>query len=217
MYGISDTATPIKLLDLVEVIKEVDNKGMVPFSITQITKFATNKSSFPKFVLEGYANNGGETSFAKISQLNGSLNISYAKAVNRHRVEEGLAADFVPKATNTYDTITKAVKSKGVAPNLSYYLFYYPNFVSPDFESVVFGRDPETQKMKLINLEDPEIKAILKPERPEKVGRQGVEDEVVVRTLSFSSIAAIRLNKVDYVISDLDPVRAEIFEAIFAK
>lgn len=214
MYGISDNATQITRQELVELFISLDNKGMVPFSVTQITQFKTNKNDLPKFFLEGYAN-GGDTAMAKIAQVNGSINMSYAAKVNRERIKEGLEPDFVPTSRNVYDTVTKAVKTKGVAPDLIYYLFYFPNFVAPDFERRVYRLDEKSRDMVVVDLEAPEIKAILPAERPEGSGRQGLENEVAVRNLTFSSIAAVKINKVDYIVSDLDRYRSEIFNAAF--
>lgn len=215
MFGISKTAKQISLLDLVKIIEAVDNKGMVPFSLTQITVFKTRKSDHERFILEGYSGKGGETAFAKVAQVNGNLNISYEKAVNRNRVEEGLAADFKPKPTDTYDRQTKAISTKGEFPDLIYYLTYMPRSVAADFESKVYGL--KDGAMYEVNLEDPDIAAILPAERAAGSGRQGTEEsEVQIRTISFSSIAAIRLNKEDFIITDIDAHRKAIFDAAFA-
>jgi hypothetical protein len=69
--------------------------------------------------------------------------------------------------------------------------------------------------MLVVDLEAPEVKAILPAERKEGSGRQGVEEEVVVRNLTIPSIAAVKINKVDYIVSDMDRYRSEIFNAAF--
>ena len=216
MYGISENAVDITSKELVELIIGLDNKGMVPFSVTQITRVRSNKkgNDHPIFNLAGYAD-GGDTCFAKIAQVNGSINMSYTAKVNRERIKEGLEPDFVAKADNKYDTITKAVKSKGTAPDLTYYLFYFPNFVAADFETRVFRLDEESREFVVVDLEDPAIKAIMPPEREPSSGRQELENEVAVRNLTFKSIAAIKINKVDYILSDMDRYRSEIFNAAF--
>lgn len=211
MYGISKDATPITSLELVDVIKDLDNKGMVPFSVTQITAFKTTKSAHPKFELEGYSGKGGITSFAKVSQVNGSINISYAAKVNRERLKEGLEADFVPVARNVYDTITKAVKSKGVAPDLVYYMFYFPNFNAASFDPAIYGMD-ENNAMYLVDRKD--IESII-PVVKGGSGRQELTNEVVVRNLTFKSIAGLKINGNEYIISDLDDIRGTIFDMRF--
>lgn len=213
MYGQGENAQLTSTSDLIEVIRDLDKKGMVPFSVTQITAVKVRDPGTPweQFDLPGYANKGGRTYFAKVSLVSGNLNINYTDKVNRERVSEGMDDSFEAKPDLKYDHETKALrklKSTGAM-----YLFYYPVATAADFETVYVGVKDST----FVIADYEEVIKPLLPAVKESSGRQGLktDDQVIVRNLSFASIAGFRANKQDYIVSDLDPIRADIYDLVF--
>jgi hypothetical protein len=211
-YGIaSDPAkqqyiTRDQLMDLI-INAENMKPGTNFFSLTQITKAATRKAPFPKFVLSGLKD--GSTFFAKVSQVNGMIGADYGSGVNTRREKEGKAADFVPQASQ-YDAVegSKAIQTSGG----NAYFYYTPRNVAADFKPVyVRAIDPAGTEFKVVDRTEVE------PYTSQSAGAgayQGLEKGLEVRKVSVDSIAAINIAGDEYIISDLDPVRKKIWTAV---
>jgi len=208
MYGIDINATKVTQSELVEIIKDLDSRGMVPISITRITKFNTRKpDGFDKFELSGYSGKGGETYFAKVSQAHGNTGIIYEDKVNREREKQGIDTDFEAKKS-LYEFITKSVRRKGD----QHYLIFYP----------LTSKEDTT----LVGLQDGEFKTVLResidqyiPTPSNTSNRQGLAEgsEVKYESISFGSIAAMRVDGVSYIVTDIDEPRRIAFDLTISK
>lgn len=209
MYGIDTNAKEVTQSELVEIIKDLDSKGMVPVSLTRITKFQTRKPvDYSKFELAGYSGKGGETWFSKVSQVNGNIGIVYEDKVNREREKQGLDTGFEAKSTS-YEYVNKSLRKKGD----QHYLVFYPVSSAASFDDVIVGcKDGEFTKVLKESISD-----IIPEKSPTSSSRQGLEQgtEVKYETISLGSIGAIRVNGESYVITDIDLPRQEAFKLAF--
>jgi hypothetical protein len=178
-----------------------------------VTKQTSKKPvGYEKFVLEGYSGKGGETYFSKVSQTNSLIGISYEEKVNREREKEGLKGNFEAKES-PYEFVTSGVRKKGD----QYYLFFFPQSEAKDFDKVLVGIQEGSAYPQVVDVEA--IADWMPPERPaSSSGRQGLSEgnEVKPRTVSFASIAAIKVDGESYVLSDIDHNRLQAFELAFA-
>lgn len=198
---------------LVDIIKntEAAHKGTNFFGVTQITRENTRVAPTPAFTLPGLKTNKGKTYYAKVSQVNGQFGYDYTSAVNRQREREGKAADFQSKPSG-YEPVegSTALQSKGD----QLYARYRPMQVAAGFKPVYVKatQDNPTTSEHFTPVDKTEVQEF-KPPRGDTGSYQGVDTGVEVRTLSLDSIAAITIGGESYTISDLDPVRAAIFQA----
>lgn len=206
-YGLGPNSKPITQSQLVDYLLSLGEKGMTPFSVTQITKQATRKAPYPKFTLPGLKN--GATHFAKVAQVNGNLNFDYEGNVNTQRMKENLPTDF-KKEEGWSKPITKSVHElEG-----QLYLYYRPIASRPAFSPVyVVATDDTANNFKIVPSTDVEMYKAPTPEYT----KQGVEDVIQVRKISVDSIAAIKIEGQEYTISDLDPIRQAIFNLVQPK
>lgn len=207
-YGVtgnSETQRSITQSELADLIKNIEQErpGTNFISVTQITKEQSNKAPYPSFILPGLKN--GKTYFAKATQVNGFIGANYSTLMNRQREKQGLTPDFVAQKS-AYDGVegSQALKEK----DGQLYIQYFPKQVAKKFSPVLVkaktenpqqSNDFETTTRDDIN----QFKGPARPPQPVSVD---------IRTISLASIAAIRINKEEYVISDLDPVRKAIWE-----
>ena len=206
-YGLGPNSKPITQSQLVDFLLSLDEKGMTPFSVTQITKQATRKAPFPKFTLPGLKN--GATHFAKVAQVNGNLNFDYEGNVNTQRMKEELPPDF-KKDEGWSKPITKSVHEL----DGQLYLYYRPIASRPSFSPVyVVASDENADNFKVISSSEVDKYKAPTPEYT----KQGVEDVIQVRKISIDSIAAIKIDGQEYTISDLDPIRRSIFDLVQPK
>jgi hypothetical protein len=208
MYGIDQNAKAVTQDELVEIIKQLDSKGMVPISFTSVTKMTTRKpNGFDKFTLSGYSGKGGETWFTKVKQVNGNIGIVYEEKVNREREKQGLDTDFVAKAS-PYEYVTKGVRKKGD----QHYLAFYPISNAQSFEQVIVGKKGST-----FEVVDKEDIADVIPEYNVSSSRQGLteDNKVDYEIISFGSIAAVRVDGQSYIVTDIDEPRRESFNLAF--
>lgn len=203
-YGLGKGATPITKNQLFDVLKDAEGKGAVPFSITQVTKQASRKAPYPKFTLPGLKK--GDTYFAKISQVNGMTGIDYAANVNTQREKEGLDPNF--KAEKGWGTpITKSIYEL----DGQYYFYYRPMRVRAEFPPVYVVADDEQASS--FTIVDSTIVDEYKPAEY-KSAKQGVEEEIAIRKISFDGIAGIKIGGFEYIVTDLDSIRKKIFDEI---
>ena len=208
MYGIDTNAKKITQSELVDIVRGLESKGMVPISLTRITKFQTRKpADYTKFELAGYSGKGGETWFAKVNQVNGNIGIVYEDKVNREREKQGLDKDFEAKATS-YEYINKSLRKKGD----QYYLVFFPLASAAKFDDVIVGcKNGEFENVLKESISD------IIPDKSYTTSRQGLDEGTEVRyeTISLGSIAAVRLDGVSYIVTDIDKPRQEAFNIAF--
>jgi len=212
MFGIDINAKQVTQDQLAQILVDLDGKGMVPVSFTTVTKFGTRKiAEFEKFELDGYSGKGGQTHFMKVSQSNGNIGINYTAKVNREREKEGLDGDFKAKPS-PYKFVTESVREK----EGRHYLFYYPRNAAADFETVIVGKKAGEAEFGSVDVDDIQHVIPVPKEKPTS-GRQELSEgnEVRPQTVSFGSIAAVKVNGQSYVVSDLDDYRMDAFEIAF--
>lgn len=206
-YGLGPGNTKITKQQLIDIIGELDKKGATPFSVTQITKQASRKAPFPKFTLPGLKH--GDTYFGKVTQVNGILNFDYEGNVNTQRAKENLPTDFKSEQ-GWSNAITRAIHEL----DGQLYLYYRPNFNRPDYTPVyVVSKNNEGTEFEVI----PQSKVNEYKTATPDSQKQGVEEKIIVRKISVDSIAAIKINGIEYAVEDLDPVRSAIFDAVQPK
>lgn len=206
MFGFTTEAKAITQDEAVELFNALDNRGMVPVSVTYCGKYASRKADSEKFTLPGYSGKGGEAYFAKFSQINGNLGLNYEDKVNRQREKEGVTPDFVAEAS-AYDYESKAIRSKGDQK----YLYYFPRFDGDENYYV----KKEGGKFETVEFDD--VSKFVTPRAESASNKQGIEKTVDLKTISLGSIVAFTLDKQAYVISDIDSVRREIIEAVIGE
>lgn len=189
----------------IQLLKEVEaqrGQGTNFFSVTQVTRVQHNKiPNIEVFTLPGLKY--GKTQLAKVTQLNGAYNHDYAGEVNRLRAAEGKPQDFVAKAS-TYNAVegTGALREKDgqlylrIRP-ISTAKSFSPRYiqrVNGAFE--VVNKDAVSQYIPTLNAG----------------AYQGLDQHSAeFRMVSIDSIAAININGREYVITDLDPTRKQIW------
>lgn len=189
---------------LVEVIKkhEAEHPGTTFISLTQVTPERTNKPTDPppRFVLPGLKD--GRTYFAKVTQVGGQAGFNYGANENKAREKAGMEANFVPQASiYTKDEGSKAIARLGD----QLYLYYRPLSLSTTFSPVIVKATKE-------NPSAPEDFEVISREEVIQFKRSYTPTSLTtVRNVSIDSIAAIKVNKVNYAISDLDPLRKSIY------
>jgi ribosome-binding protein aMBF1 (putative translation factor) len=219
-YGIAGQASQQKTItkaQLLDVIgrAEAERPGVNFIGITQVTKENTNKptdtqdprparqkeSLYPMFELSGLTN--GKTYFAKVSQVGGYIGHDYTKEVNRAREKEGMSTDFVAQAPRgNYEQVGDSKAFQRIGDQL--YVYYRPTGISKTFS-------PVTVHATAANPSQPEHFKQIDPATVKQWKSTGQRPMVEVRKVSIDSIAAIKINGQDYVISDLDPVRKAIY------
>jgi hypothetical protein len=209
-YGIGGSSiTKAELIDII-MNTEAAHKGTNFFSVTQITRENTKVAPVPVFVLPGLKTNNGKTYYAKVSQVNGQIGYDYAGAVNRQREREGKETDFTAKPS-TYQEVegSTALQRKGD----QMYMRYRPMQVASEFKPVYVKATAEspTGPNQFTIVDKAEVQQY-KAVSTNAGAYQGLNTGVDVRTLSIDSIAAITIGRQSYVIRDLDPVRAAIYQ-----
>ena len=207
-YGVAGSASAqrsITQAQLVDLIKQVeqDRPGTNFIGVTQITKEQSNKAPYPAFVLSGLKS--GKSYFAKVSQVNGFIGANYSDIMNRRRAEQGMTADFVAQKS-AYEGVEGSVALREKEGQI--YIQYFPKTVAKKFAPVLVKAktdNPSTSAdFEVTTKED--VAQFKGPPRP------AAPVSVTTRTISLASIAAIKINKQEYVITDLDPVRKAIWE-----
>ena len=208
MYGIDINAKQVTRKELAEIIIDLDKKGMVPFSATKIAKHTSRipGNGYEKVELSGYAGKGGQTFFMRVSQSVGNIGISYEDKVNRQRLAEGKTPDFVSK-DSPYEFITTGVRKKGG----EFYLSYNPTASSA--EDHIVGC--KLGELEIADEDVVEEATKRKSTKPLKESRQEVDEKINYKVMSFASIAAIRIDGVSYVLSDIDDLRLDAFQLVF--
>lgn len=206
-YGLGPGSTPISSSDLLKHLISFDEKGTTPFSITQITKQSSRKAPYPKFNMPGLKH--GDTYFGKVAQVNGIINFDYEANVNTQRLKEELPADF-KKEAGWSKPVTKAIHEL----DGQLYLYYRPNFSRPSFTPVyVVATDSSATNFDIVSSSDVDKYKSAAPE----ISKQGVAEVIPVRKISLDSIAAIKIDGQEFIVSDLDPVRKAIFDIVQPK
>lgn len=197
----------INRAELANIIKQLDaarGGGTNFFSVTQVTPARSNKiPNYEPFVMSGLKQ--GKTYLAKVAQVNGVYNQNYQDKVNELRAAEGKPQDFVARAS-IYNAVegTRALVEK----NGQLYLRLKPISNARAFAPQILRKDQNT--FELVNKADVNDYLI----KSDPGAYQGLEQSAEqFRVLSLDSIAAININGRDYVISDLDQMRKDIWKA----
>lgn len=206
-YGIAGSPAEQRTItqeQLVELIKQAEQNhpGTNFIGVTQVTKETTKKPTdeYIPFVLPGLK--GGKTYFAKVTQVNGEIGSNYTTKRNRELENQGKPADFVAQPSK-YSTVENSISLKELEGQL--YIQYFPRSISKDRVPVLV----KAQKPNPTNSEDFVIATT--EEVNQFKGAPPPPQPVIIRVVSVSSIAAIRINKQEYVVSDLDPIRKAIW------
>jgi hypothetical protein len=207
-FGIAPDASAQKSItqeELMQLIKdtETNRPGTNFISVTQVTKEASNKAPYPPFVLPGLKN--GKSYFAKVSQVNGEIGSNYGEKMRRQQTQQGMEADFVAKAS-PYNSVegSPSLREK----DGQYYIQYYPRSVAKKFAPVIVkaNKDKPTSEADFEVTSKADVAQYKGPARPPQ------QVEVTTRVVSLASIAAAKINKQEYVITDIDPIRKAIWE-----
>jgi len=195
---------------LIDVIgqAEAERPGVTFIGITQVTKENTKKPVadpstpsrgqapiYPVFELPGLLK--PKTYFAKVSQIGGHIGHDYEGNVQKATGDTSFTSGgFKSGMTRTGDSKAVVEKQDG------YYLYYKPTRIAKSFDPVIVHQDSAGGFQ---SIDRQTVSQWKSPPRPSPGG-------VVVRTVSFNSIVAISINGKQYIIDDLDPVRAAIYK-----
>jgi hypothetical protein len=198
------TITRAALVDLIKQLNAARGDGTNFFSVTQVTRAGSNKiPNYEPFVMSGLKQ--GKTYLAKVAQVNGIYNHNYQDKVNELRAAEGKPQDFVARAS-IYNAVegTRALVEK----NGQLYLRLKPISNARAFAPQILRKVQNTfEPVSKADVSDYLIKS-------NPGAYQGLEQSAEqFRILSLDSIAAININGRDYVISDLDQMRKDIWRA----
>ncbi len=198
------TITRAELVNLIKLLDAGRNGGTNFFSVTQVTPARSNKiPNFAPFVMSGLKQ--GKTYLAKVAQVNGIYNQDYQGKVNQLRAAEGKPQDFVARASS-YNAVegTHALGEK----NGQLYLRLKPLSNARAFAPQILRKNSDA--FEAVNKADVENYLI----KSNPGAYQGLEQSAEqFRMLSLDGIAAININGKDYVISDLDQMRKDIWKA----
>lgn len=199
VYGIGLGAKKISINELIELIKKDDkeNPDSTFISFTAIVdtnalkKDRETKEPNPYF------------SIYKVTQTYGWLRTNYEDNVNLQRKREGKEPDF--KAEESKTIKERISKSIGITTQGNIVLIYRPAYKKePIYVGIKNGN------FEILDYE--KIKNFLKiPSIPEK---QGLEKPVEFLTYKFINIVGFKINKQEYLISDIDNIRKKIFELV---
>lgn len=206
-YGVSkDQALQksVTIDELVELIRQLENsrKGTNFISVTQITKEQSNKAPFPRFLLPGLKD--GRTYFAKVSLVNGEIGTGYKQKRENLMAKQGTPGTFVPQKS-IYDSVDGSDVLRIKDDQL--YIQYYPRQIAKAFKPVIVKANKENPS------QPGDFDIISRDEISQYKGPQREYPPVEVRIMSLDSIAAIKINKAEYINSELDPVRKAIWQA----
>jgi hypothetical protein len=198
------TITRAELIDLIKQLDAARGGGTNFFSVTQVTPARSNKiPNYEPFVMSGLKQ--GKTYIAKVAQVNGIYNQDYQGKVNQLRAAEGKPQDFVARASS-YNAVegTRALGEKGG----QLYLRLKPISNARSFAPQILRKNGDAFEP----VDKAEVEQYLIKNNPGAY--QGLEQSAEqFRMLSIDSIAAININGRDYVISDLDQMRKDIWKA----
>ena len=190
---------------LAQLLKDIEARrggGANFFSVTQVTRVQHNKiPNIEVFTLPGLKY--GKTQLAKVTQLNGAYNHDYAGEVNRLRAVEGKPQDFVAKAS-TYNAVegSGALREKDGQLYLRIRPISTAKSFSPKYVQRVNGVFEVVNK-ETVSSYIPTTNA---------GAYQGLDQSAAeFRMISIDSIAAINIDGHEYVITDIDPIRKQIW------
>jgi hypothetical protein len=166
-------------------------KGTTPISFTSVTN--------PQYRKTGCA----YKKIYKVGQTNGMIGFDYESNVNAQREREGKAADFVKQQmSNVKEWLSDSV---GIT-NTGLRVIAYRPLTSLPAQWVA-----EDHLGRLVVCEPEEITPLLYT--PSGTG-QGVDKTVEYRLYGTDKIVAASLLKKEYLITDVDPVRKDVFELV---
>jgi hypothetical protein len=195
-YGLGDFA-PITLDQFEQMIITFDksNKGTAPISFTSVTK--------PKLksVKAGFLPYAG---LYKVGQTNGLIGFDYEANVNAQRGREGQPTDFKKQQMSTIaewvsDSI--GITTTGLKVLIYRALKSAPSFWVTEDSSGVYAQ-----------ITDDVAKQYLAPSAPQS--NQGIEKKINYRTYGFDKIVAVSFQTKEYMISNVDAKRKEIFDVV---
>lgn len=221
-YGISDDPSTQKRItkkELMDIILklETERPGTTFVGITQVTKESTNKpvdindprptrqkdSIYPMFVLSGLVK--GETYFAKVTQLGGRVAHDYEKDMQKEMEKQGIEGEFKAGGFKSGMKRMEGSKIFLTKEGGEIYFYYKAGKLASAFKPViVHATKPNPSKPEDFEVIDKQVVKQWQKEKPATL--------IPVRTVSLDSIAAIKINKNEYIITDLDPVRKSIYE-----
>lgn len=192
-YGLNNFE-PLSSEEFVQLIVDFDNsgKGAKPISFTSITSPAHRKTGFPYRKL------------FKVGQTNGMIGFDYEANVNAQRERENRPADFVAGGnTKVKEWLSRsiAVTNTGLTA-----LRYRPLTPAPSY-FVVRNADGS-----LTEVDRETILPFLYA--PPASSGQGVEELVQYRLYGVDKIIAVSFEKKEYVITDVDPEKIEVFDIV---
>ena len=200
--SVQKSITQEQLKDLI-IQTEQNRPGTNFISVTQVTKETTNKAPYPPFVLPGLK--GGKTYFAKVTQINGEIGSNYGDKMRRQQTAQGMTPDFVTQKS-AYEEVEGSVSLR--QKDGQFYIQYFPRSISKKSAPILVKatKDNPASSGDFVVTNRADVAQYKGPPRaPQQI-------EVTTRTVSLASIAAIKINKNEYVISDLDPIRKAIWE-----
>lgn len=198
-YGLGGSGEQLSKDELIKYIMELDKigRGTMNISFTSITIPKFRKTGFP------YKN------LYKVKQTTGKIGTDYQAGVNRQREKEGVEGEF--KAQSSSVIKERLSPSVGITFKGNAVLIYKPasDASNTSNQSFYFA---ETQDGQIQEVEKETIKPFLPSYVPPQ--SQGVEKTITYLTYSFSNIIGMKIEGKDHAITDIDPIKRQIFEMV---
>ena len=191
-YGLGNFQ-PITLQEFLDIIMQYDNSniGAKPISFTSVTNPVYRKKTFP------YAK------LYKVGQTAGMLNTDYEANVNAQRERENKEADFTKQQkSNVKEWLSSSI---GITKTGLTIIKYRPLNPKPSFFIV------QTNDGQFKEVSKDEIVPFLST--PSASG-QGLDKEISYRLYGVDKIIAASFQNKEYIITDADETRKQIFSLV---
>jgi hypothetical protein len=188
-YGLGNS-TPVTIDEFLNIIKEYDasNIGAKPISFTSVTSPVYRKKQFP------YAK------LFKVGQTAGMLNTDYEENVNAQRERENKEADFVKQQKSIVKEWLSS--SIGITNTGLIVIKYRPLNPKPSYFVV------QTNDGKFKEVSKDEIVPFLSTP---SASNQGLDKKISYRLYGVDKLIAVSFQKKEYIITDADETRKQIF------
>ena len=198
-YGLGGSGEQLTRDELINYVIELDKlgRGTMNISFTSITVPKFKKTGFP------YKN------LYKVKQTTGKIGTDYQAGVNRQREKEGVEGEFKSQSSSVIKE--RVSPSVGISFKGNPLLIYKPasDPSNTSNQSYYFA---ETQDGQIQEVGKDVVKPFLYPYTPSAA--QGVEKTVTYLTYAFSNIIGMKIEGKDHAVSDIDPIKKQIFEMV---
>ena len=195
-YGIGNY-TEIPLQELIDHVISFDNAGQ---GVNKSSKASFTVVTVPQYRKTGFP----YKKLYKVGQTSANIRNDYESNVNAQREREGKEGDF--KAGAAKGIKERVSKSVAVTTKDLTVLVYRPMEPKPSFWFV------ETNTGEIQEVPKEEIASFLFAPAPSS--GQGVDSEISYRTIGFDKIIAMSFQGQEFMVSDVDPIKKEIFNKV---